>query len=146
MAEPSDRRLPALTGLRFFAAACIVVLHNRGFFGVPADFGVPFAFVQAVTLFFMLSGFILAYNYPSFPTRSAVLRFWLARWARIWPAHVAALVLLLVAVLPFESPGGVPRPSASTSSDCAATCEDSESSAAIAAAPVSLRRLDDILP
>ena len=47
---------------------------------------------SAVTLFFMLSGFILAYNYRGqIETRHHTFRFWEARFARIWPAYVFSL-------------------------------------------------------
>lgn len=48
---------------------------------------------NGVSLFFVLSGFILTYVYPSLDTRIAVWRFWVARIARIWPAHIATLGL-----------------------------------------------------
>lgn len=83
-ATPRDRgaQLPALTGLRFLAAACIVVFHaNHHFGGIVIGAGVAWAL--AVTLFFMLSGFILAYNYPSLSGLAATRRFWWARFARV---------------------------------------------------------------
>jgi peptidoglycan/LPS O-acetylase OafA/YrhL len=47
----------------------------------------------AVTLFFMLSGFILAYNYRGqIETRNQAFRFWEARLARIWPVYVFSLL------------------------------------------------------
>lgn len=88
--------LPALTGIRFVAATLIVVQHNLGHFGIRADFGRPFAFMQAVSFFMVLSGFILAYNYPALDRPGERARFWLARWARVWPAHLAALLFLFV--------------------------------------------------
>jgi peptidoglycan/LPS O-acetylase OafA/YrhL len=55
------QKLDALTSLRFFAAAMIVVHHGHRVFGsmglaesLPLD--------QGVSFFFVLSGFILAYN------------------------------------------------------------------------------------
>jgi peptidoglycan/LPS O-acetylase OafA/YrhL len=41
----------------------------------------------------MLSGFILAYNYKGqIETRSHAIRFWEARYARIWPAYLFSLL------------------------------------------------------
>jgi peptidoglycan/LPS O-acetylase OafA/YrhL len=59
-------------------------------------------FDQGVAFFFVLSGFILAYVYPSLDTFGR-RRFILARMARVWPAHVAALILLLL-LLPATAP------------------------------------------
>lgn len=83
-------RLEQLTSLRFFAALAIVFHHLIGQFGVRETF-LPLG--QGVSFFFVLSGFILAYVYPHFPDRSAIAKFWRARFARIWPAHVASFLL-----------------------------------------------------
>jgi peptidoglycan/LPS O-acetylase OafA/YrhL len=88
-----------LTSLRFIAAGCIVLSHLQGYLGVPAfrthD---PYIFMQAVSFFFVLSGFILAYRYPSLSAGGAP-RFIVSRIARIWPMHVVA-TLLFVALVP----------------------------------------------
>jgi peptidoglycan/LPS O-acetylase OafA/YrhL len=110
MANKSEGRLSALTGLRFLAAACIVVHHSRGCFGIPVEFGFRFAFDQAVTFFFLLSGFILAYNYPDLSRPGDWGRFWLARWSRVWPAHVATFLLVL-AILAWDQVDVVAHPS-----------------------------------
>ena len=97
MADHRLGRLDALTSLRFFAAAMIVVGHAFQYLG-DAAMSAPFAWGQGVTFFFVLSGFILAYTYSELPTRSHVKNFWLARFARIWPLHIASLLLLLLAL------------------------------------------------
>jgi peptidoglycan/LPS O-acetylase OafA/YrhL len=51
---------------------------------------------QAVSFFFVLSGFILAYVYPKLDTWQKVVRFWRARIARIWPAYFATFLLYLL--------------------------------------------------
>lgn len=93
------RPLPALTGLRFFAALAVVFVH----------FGAPFLDAvnapgwarqiardgyMGVNLFFILSGFILAYNYLT-PTgmRGTVAAFVRARAARILPVYFLALLV-----------------------------------------------------
>ena len=97
---PKPRRLDALTGLRFLAAAAVVVFHARvdvpGQMGIPPDFAadVPLA-SAAVAFFFVLSGFILAYVYPRLESPAACGRFLLARFARLWPAHLVGLALCL---------------------------------------------------
>jgi peptidoglycan/LPS O-acetylase OafA/YrhL len=89
-AEPREK-LNALTSLRFFAAAAIVWLHFQGLFGIPRVNGVILG--QGVSYFFVLSGFVLTYVYPSLPNWTARRNFLVARFARLWPAHIAALIL-----------------------------------------------------
>ncbi len=90
----TETRLDQLTSLRFFAALMIVIYHDIGVLGIgPA----PVNLSQAVSFFFLLSGFILAHVYPSLDTGREVRRFWLARIARIWPAHLAALLIAFAA-------------------------------------------------
>jgi peptidoglycan/LPS O-acetylase OafA/YrhL len=60
-----------------------------------------------VSAFFVLSGFILTYNYPSLPSMPHVLDFWLKRFARLWPVHIVTLALT-AAVYPSAYAGGVP--------------------------------------
>jgi len=99
----TPKRLQSLTGLRFVAASLIVLEHSAGRFGLPADLGHPFLFDQAVSFFFILSGFILTYVYPSLDG-IGTRRFLLARVARLWPAHLAAFALLFL-VLPAAATG-----------------------------------------
>lgn len=96
-------KINTLTSLRFFAAAAIVVYHSRGHFGIPTDFLSPFVLDQGVSFFFVLSGFILSLVYgeklkeggPGASRRlEDVLAFIVARFARIWPLHMATLVLV----------------------------------------------------
>lgn len=86
-------RLDALTSLRFFAAAAIAFGHSCGIFGLSVE---PFNFSEAVSFFFVLSGFILAWVYPSLASGQERGQFWVARVARIWPAHFATLLLTFV--------------------------------------------------
>lgn len=99
----SKSKIDTLTSLRFFAAAAIVVYHSRGHFGIPVEFSSPFVLDQGVSFFFVLSGFILSLVYGeklkeggrSTSSRLAgILAFIVARFARIWPLHVATLVLV----------------------------------------------------
>ncbi len=89
------RRLDALTALRFIAATMIVLHHSRGNFGIPGAVGDYFNFAQAVTFFFILSGFVLAYSYPTLSGLPAVGRFYRARIARLWPLHFTTFVLAM---------------------------------------------------
>jgi peptidoglycan/LPS O-acetylase OafA/YrhL len=88
-------KLNALTGLRFFAAFSIVILHSVNWF-LPAEPLLPWPLGQGVSFFFVLSGFILVYVYPELPDAGSVLSFWLARFARVWPAHSFAILLTMV--------------------------------------------------
>src|ERR1043165_7204483 len=88
----NSAKLNALTGLRIVGAGMIVVHHSRMLkIAVPA-----YAWDHGVSFFFVLSGFILAYAYPSLDSRRDVFNFLGARIARIWPAHIAALLLAMV--------------------------------------------------
>ena len=96
-------KLDTLTSLRFVAAAMIVVYHSQGFIGEFKISGYS-PLMQGVSFFFVLSGFVLAYAYPELPTRQHIYRFLWARFSRIWPMHVTAL-LVLILLLPYYSWG-----------------------------------------
>jgi len=83
-------RLDALTGLRFFAALLIVVHHLQGQLWLP-QLSAHFAFAGGVSFFFVLSGFILHYNYRDKTSSIPWPEFMGMRFFRLWPAHVAAL-------------------------------------------------------
>ncbi len=87
--------IPALTGLRFFAAFHVVWYH----YAPPLPHW-PMNIVRngymAVSLFFVLSGFVLAYNYEG--RRMDRSRFWLARFARIYPGYLLGFCLIAPAV------------------------------------------------
>ncbi len=61
---------------------------------------------QAVSFFFVLSGFILSYVYPNLNSFGDVRRFLVARFARIWPGHIFAFLLVLL-LIPHDSWIGV---------------------------------------
>jgi len=96
MTQKALKELRALTSLRFFAAAMIVFFHCRGLFGIREQWVDSFPWATAVAFFFVLSGFIIVYAYPSLDKVSDVRRFWVARFARLWPVHFAAFLLLVV--------------------------------------------------
>ena len=88
-------RLNALTGLRTFAAINIVFFHfsNPQWFGFLAP--VVNAGFASVSFFILLSGFVLAYNYAD-RARSGELdkvRFWEARFTRLYPVYLLSLLL-----------------------------------------------------
>lgn len=89
--------LPTLTGLRGIAALAVLFYHIRGSMGgfLPERaIGVLAQGYLAVDLFFVLSGFVLWWNYGAqFRDRGArtAPRFIVRRLARILPLHVAVL-------------------------------------------------------
>ncbi len=93
--------LKPLTGLRFVAAMA-VVLYHAGDVLAPHAPGPLARLISAgylgVSLFFVLSGFILTYTYiepASGALRGTAREFWWARIARVYPMYAAALVLAL---------------------------------------------------
>ncbi|GAC1346838.1 MAG: acyltransferase [Acetobacteraceae bacterium] len=103
--------LPALTSLRFFAAAMIVIHHTQGIFGYGASLYAEFPLDQGVSFFFVLSGFILFYTNRHITNFADARRFLIARMARIWPLHAAMLVLTVLFVPQPWGPGTTgPRP------------------------------------
>lgn len=93
---PVRTTLQALTGLRFVAALAVVLYHfvrvERGPWMIDALLGQGYVAVQ---FFFVLSGFILAYNYllPGTPINRH--RFWAARLARVYPLYLLGMLVAL---------------------------------------------------
>jgi peptidoglycan/LPS O-acetylase OafA/YrhL len=94
--------IPALTGLRFIAAATIVFAHfAEGSNFMPFGLRSPIS-VIGMPLFFTLSGFIVHYVYAgSFEKswRSAVPAFAFARFSRLYPLFFAILLFYLLGKL-----------------------------------------------
>src|SRR5580700_9229994 len=99
----SQRPIPALTGLRFFAAFFILWEHSIDWIArfQNTDVTSYFSFigVPGMSLFFVLSGFVIHYNYRDLLLRREISRsvceFAAARFARLYPLY---LVFLFVAV------------------------------------------------
>src|SRR5687768_10048357 len=99
--------LASLTGLRFFAAIHVLLYHafpHQAWPGEPAavrDF-IDSGFV-GVSLFFVLSGFILAYNYIHLSDARPVepRDFWWGRVARIYPVYLFSLFVALPLFVPW---------------------------------------------
>ena len=103
---PRAHPLPSLTGLRWAAAFIVFAYHvrNAGLFGGGAQVAMTRtvgAGAVGVSLFFVLSGFVLSWSHrPSQRARS----FWWHRLARIYPLHLVALaaaLLLSATVVPW---------------------------------------------
>lgn len=96
------RGLHPLTGLRFFAAFYVMAFHFGAAFTQRAHMPHPVTvFLEhgnlGVALFFILSGFILLYSYKgNLQTPYDIYKFFVARFARLYPVYLLALVLGLV--------------------------------------------------
>ena len=92
MAATMTRRLNPLTSIRFLAAVSVIWLHVQVLF-YRAEMRDWLPKVNTVSLFFVLSGFILSYVYSS-GFRAGKLRFLVARIVRLWPSLVASILLM----------------------------------------------------
>lgn len=79
----------------------IVLTHAHPIFG---SFGIAEAapLGQGVSFFFVLSGFILAYNYRDFSRDGSIARFLVARFARVWPLHLVTCVIWIGLIFHFD--------------------------------------------
>jgi peptidoglycan/LPS O-acetylase OafA/YrhL len=94
----SKLRLDALTGLRFFAALAVYQSHHPQPDYMP-DFLATFfkAGYNGVTIFFVLSGFVIGLNYIeslSTPSFRATARYFIARIARVYPLYIIVLLFI----------------------------------------------------
>ena len=93
--------VPGLTGLRFFAAFSVLIAHGTAVLmhGHERPDSVAYWITQAsgfgMTLFFVLSGFVIHYNYASLVTegrlRGIAAYLW-ARFARLYPLFLLTLL------------------------------------------------------
>jgi peptidoglycan/LPS O-acetylase OafA/YrhL len=111
--EPMNDRIyfPGLNGIRFLAALSVVIVHIeqfKGFFGLNEQGSTNFFLFNfvlsgrdAVTLFFVLSGFLITYllltEYRVTST-IAVRKFYARRMLRIWPLYYFIVFLSFVVV------------------------------------------------
>jgi peptidoglycan/LPS O-acetylase OafA/YrhL len=107
---PRPERLSSLTGLRFVAAFGILFFH----FGSPLLAGAPpwadrlqLGGHAWVSLFYVLSGFVLAWAHPNPMGRAERRVFYAARLARLYPAYLLAFVLSAPFALERWAGGGV---------------------------------------
>lgn len=116
--------IKALTGLRLFAAVWVVLFHFRPLLAqAMPDFSTALAPVlnsgaQGVDLFFILSGFVLAWNYldrmgPSWSTRDTLHFLWM-RLARVWPVYLVTLHLAALWIVFTLNVGHIPAENADT--------------------------------
>jgi peptidoglycan/LPS O-acetylase OafA/YrhL len=107
--------VPGLTGLRFVAAFCVLIAHSvTVLMGGHEVYWIKQASGFGMTLFFVLSGFVIHYNYAvaltgSRGTRGTAAFLW-ARFARLYPLLLLMLALyVLVSNRHFEFWTGRPE-------------------------------------
>jgi peptidoglycan/LPS O-acetylase OafA/YrhL len=114
--------IKALTGLRIFAALWVVLFHYRTLMAAVAPdltsalWPVLTNGALGVDLFFILSGFVLTWNYidkmgPSWSTRSTLRFLWL-RLARVWPVYLVTMHLAALWIIFTLNVGHVPADNA----------------------------------
>ncbi|MDE1160865.1 MAG: acyltransferase [Acidobacteriaceae bacterium] len=91
--------LPALTGLRTLLALTIVLFHftpsglrwnAHPWLSLYPLIDIGYVFVS---FFFLISGFILAYNYADRPQPLNALDFWVARFSRLYPVYLLTMIV-----------------------------------------------------
>lgn len=106
--------IPSLTAIRGVAAWWVVLYHFREYLPQSVQPAIAPGFL-AVDFFFILSGFIIAYNYISLfsrPTWRGWRLFMVARIARIYPLHLTVLVLYLANPIAIILAASTPIPGA----------------------------------
>lgn len=88
--------LPALTGLRGFAAGVVVLSHSANVGFIDARLGQG-AGQMGVILFFLLSGFLMSRLYLPLPITAARIRYYgLSRLGRVLPLYLLIIALAVV--------------------------------------------------
>lgn len=98
MENSSKARFESLTGLRFIAVCLVFIYHNRKYWRDsihPELLRLINEFHVGVSLFFVLSGFLIAYTYEDKPMHStaAYFKYILIRCARILPLYWLILTI-----------------------------------------------------
>ncbi len=94
-ARPAKRpQLPALTGIRTLLAFNIVLFHFTPPYLGPLRPMVENGFIF-VNFFFLISGFVLTYNYSDRAATIVKRDFWIARFSRLYPVYLLVLLISL---------------------------------------------------
>jgi peptidoglycan/LPS O-acetylase OafA/YrhL len=90
-----EKYLPALDGLRFMAAMLVAGGHYASIFSQGTASGTITTLTGlGMTLFFVLSGFVIHYNYcDTIPKSGGVRAFAVARFARLYPLYIALFII-----------------------------------------------------
>ena len=93
--QPATARkppLPALTGIRTLLAIFIILFHFT-----PPHLGLLYPFIDNgyifVGVFFLISGYVLTYNYADRGSNLDKRQFWLARFSRLYPVYLFVLLI-----------------------------------------------------
>jgi peptidoglycan/LPS O-acetylase OafA/YrhL len=93
--QPATTRkpqLPALTGIRTLLAIFIILFHFT-----PPHLGFLYPFIDNgyifVGVFFLISGYVLTYNYADRGRNLDKRQFWLARFSRLYPVYLFVLLV-----------------------------------------------------
>jgi len=102
MPTSKDSNIPVLTGIRFFAALMIFVLHYADRFEVLGQSTYPYLrqLFLGVQVFFVLSGFIIAYTYlekASFE-KPFLRTYFIRRIARILPLYLLLTTITFIVI------------------------------------------------
>ena len=94
------RAIPALTGIRFVAAVLVLLYHYGATWSERLHFAPLSQFMHngylGVSVFFVLSGFILTHVHQAERVdRAFLIRFYQARFARLYPVYLLALIVAL---------------------------------------------------
>jgi peptidoglycan/LPS O-acetylase OafA/YrhL len=86
--------LPALTGIRTLLAIFIILFHFT-----PPHLGLLYPIINNgyvfVGVFFLISGYVLTYNYADRAKTLVKREFWLARFSRLYPVYLLVLIVSL---------------------------------------------------
>src|SRR6202046_2874899 len=86
--------LPALTGIRTLLAIFIILFHFT-----PPHLGLLYPIINNgyvfVGVFFLISGYVLTYNYADRAKTLVKREFWLARFSRLYPVYLLVLIISL---------------------------------------------------
>jgi peptidoglycan/LPS O-acetylase OafA/YrhL len=84
--------LPALTGIRTLLALAIILFHFT-----PPHLGLLYPIIDNgyvfVGVFFLISGYVLTYNYADRARTLVKREFWLARFSRLYPVYLLVLII-----------------------------------------------------
>ena len=86
--------MPALTGIRTLLALAIILFHFT-----PPHLGLLYPIIDNgyvfVGVFFLISGYVLTYNYADRAKTLIKREFWLARFSRLYPVYLLVLIISL---------------------------------------------------
>ena len=87
----SQEKIPILDAMRFVAALTVMLVHYELIMGHFVLYGG--ASTSALSWFFVLSGFILSYTYPTLQGSASYKRYYLHRIIRIFPVYWLAVIV-----------------------------------------------------